>query len=104
MTYPFFTIGHSTRSIEDFIHLLRAGEVDFIADVRTVPRSRHNPQYNTDVLPRALAAHHIGYEHIPALGGLKSKSKSISPQANGFWENSAFHNYADYALSPAFRA
>ena len=103
MTHPFFTVGHSTRSIGDFVRLLRAGGVELVADVRTVPRSRRNPQYNADALPGALAAHQIGYEHIPALGGLRPKSKTVPPETNGFWEKSGFHNYADFALSGEFR-
>lgn len=103
MTNPFFTIGHSTRAIEDFVALLRGAEITMVIDVRTVPRSRRNPQYNTETLPATLAAHGIGYEHMPALGGLRPKSKDVPPQVNGFWENDSFHNYADYAMSPAFR-
>lgn len=102
MNAPFFTVGHSNRGIGDFIDLLRAGGVEKIIDVRTVPRSRYNPQYNTDTLPATLAAHDIGYEHMPALGGLRPKSETVAADINGFWENGSFHNYADYALSPAF--
>lgn len=103
MANPFFTIGHSTRPFEDFIALLRAGGVEKVVDVRTMPRSRRNPQYNTETLPAALAAQDIGYEHMPALGGLRPKSRTVPPDVNGFWENGGFHNYADYALSPEFR-
>ncbi len=104
MKEPFFTAGHSTRSLPEFIALLRAGGIELIADVRTVPRSRRNPQYNADALPKILAEHSIGYEHLAALGGLKPASKTIAPETNNFWENESFHNYADYALTPAFRA
>lgn len=103
MPNPFFTIGHSTRTVDEFATLLRAGEVTLVVDVRTVPRSRHNPQYNEDTLQAALAAHGIGYEYLKALGGLRPKSKTVKPEVNGFWENDSFHNYADYALTPAFR-
>jgi len=103
MTNPFFTIGHSTRPIEDFIHLLRAGDVGLVVDVRTVPRSRWNPQYNSEALAKALAQHGIGYELMPALGGLRPASKEVDPGTNGFWENDSFRNYADYALTPQFR-
>lgn len=75
-----------------------------MVDVRTVPRSRKNPQYNADSLPEALAAYGLGYRHIAALGGLRSRAKGVPPEANAFWQNESFHNYADYAMSPAFRS
>jgi uncharacterized protein (DUF488 family) len=104
MALPFFTIGHSTRSIEDFVALLREAEVRLVVDVRTVPRSRTNPQYNADVLPETLKAFQIGYVHIAALGGLRGKARGVDRQVNAFWENDSFHNYADYAMSDTFRA
>ena len=70
MGEPVFTIGHSTRTIEEFVALLAANGVRRVVDVRTVPRSRTNPQYNKDALPKSLAGHGIAYEHIAALGGL----------------------------------
>ena len=73
-----------------------------VVDVRTVPRSRTNPQYNFDVLPGELASSSIGYERISELGGLRAKSRSVPPEVNGYWENQSFHNYADYALSAEF--
>jgi uncharacterized protein (DUF488 family) len=75
-----------------------------VVDVRTVPRSRTNPQYNRETLPEALASLGLGYEHVAALGGLRSKSKAVEAQLNAFWQNASFHNYADYAMSPAFSA
>jgi uncharacterized protein (DUF488 family) len=102
MALPFYTIGHSTRTIEEFVELLRAGRVTIVADIRSVPRSRTNPQFNTDTLPEALAEFQIGYEHIAELGGLRGKAKAVDPDINGFWENPSFHNYADYALSTSF--
>jgi hypothetical protein len=102
MTYPFFTIGHSNRTFDAFAALLQEAEIELLADIRTVPRSRANPQFNLDVLPASLASHHIEYEHIASLGGLRGKSKTVPRQTNGFWENDSFHNYADYALSGAF--
>ncbi len=99
---PFYTIGHSTRSIDEFVSLLQSVEVTFVADVRTMPRSRTNPQYNHDVLGRSLAAYKIGYEHIAELGGLRSRSRNVEPQVNAFWENQSFHNYADYAMGDRF--
>lgn len=103
MPLPFYTIGHSTRPIEEFIALLREAGVTLVVDVRTVPRSRTNPQYNRDALPSALADFEIGYEHIAALGGRRGKSRVLAPEVNGFWENDSFHNYADYASTAAFR-
>jgi uncharacterized protein (DUF488 family) len=103
MAYPFHTIGHSTRSIEQFVDLLNSASVRLVVDVRTVPRSRTNPQYNRDVLPAMLASSDIGYEHITALGGLRGHSKEIPAAVNAFWQNQSFHNYADYAMTPAFR-
>jgi len=99
---PFLTIGHSTRPFEVFAGLLRANGVARLVDVRTVPRSRHNPQYEHATLPDALAANAIAYEHLASLGGLRSKSREIAPEVNGYWENQSFHNYADYAMTPAF--
>jgi uncharacterized protein (DUF488 family) len=100
---PFFTVGHSNRSRETFVELLREAEISLTADIRTVPRSRANPQFNEDVLPDTLAAVSIGYEHMAALGGLRGKARGISPDVNGLWTNESFHNYADYALSAEFR-
>ena len=99
----FFTIGHSNRPIEDFLGLLEANEIERVVDVRTVPRSRTNPQYDRDTLPRALAKAHIKYAHIAALGGLRGKQRDIAPATNAFWENASFHNYADYAMTSGFR-
>ncbi|HEV8406644.1 MAG TPA: DUF488 domain-containing protein [Sphingomicrobium sp.] len=97
-----FTIGHSTRTIAEFTEILRDAGADFVVDVRTVPRSRTNPQYNFDVLPGELVASNIGYEQIGELGGLRGRSHTVAPDVNGFWENQSFHNYADYALSDEF--
>jgi len=104
MAEPFFTIGHSTRSLDELASLLAPNEVRLLVDVRTVPRSRTNPQYNTDTLPAALSARGIHYEHIAALGGLRGRRKDVSPDVNGYWENASFHNYADYAMGAEFRA
>lgn len=99
---PVYTIGHSTRAIPEFVELLRAGPVQVVIDVRTVPRSRTNPQYNSDVLGNELEPYQVGYDRIAELGGLRGRSHDVSPETNAFWENRSFHNYADYALSPAF--
>jgi len=104
MSNPFFTIGHSTRPIDEFVALLMTAEVRLVVDVRTVPRSRTNPQFNRDALPTSLTAHGIAYEHFPALGGLRGKQPGVSPDVNAFWENASFHNYADYALSAEFHS
>jgi uncharacterized protein (DUF488 family) len=104
MAEPFFTIGHSTRSVDELASLLGPNEVKLVVDVRTVPRSRTNPQYNRDALPRALAAHGIAYEHVAALGGLRGRRVDVAPETNGWWDNASFHNYADYAMTEPFRA
>lgn len=104
MTLSFFTIGHSKRSLDEFAALLRGSRIEKVVDVRTVPRSRTNPQFNKDTLPGNLAAFEISYEHLAALGGLRGKVKSLPPDINAFWTNESFHNYADYALSEPFRA
>jgi uncharacterized protein (DUF488 family) len=101
---PFFTIGHSNRSFEEFIELLSGAKIDLLADIRTVPRSRANPQFNKDTLPDALAAFDISYEHIAALGGLRGRAKALSQDVNDFWTNESFHSYADYALTAQFHA
>lgn len=102
-TLPIFTIGHSTRTIAEFARLLHAGGVQQVVDIRSVPRSRTNPQYNLDTLPGELAPFQIAHMQIPALGGLRKRSAEVPPEVNGFWINSSFQNYADYALSQAFR-
>jgi uncharacterized protein (DUF488 family) len=99
----FYTIGHSTRSLDDFVALLRSAGVTLVVDVRTVPRSRTNPQYNREALAPGLAAHQIGYEHIAELGGLRGRQCGAAPGTNAFWQNESFHNYADYAASESFR-
>ena len=104
MTRPFFTIGHSSRSFEEFAALLSAAEIALVADIRKIPRSRANPQFNQDTLPDSLAAAGISYEHVAALGGLRAKARALAPDVNGFWTNKSFHNYADYALSEQFHA
>jgi uncharacterized protein (DUF488 family) len=102
VTTPFFTVGHSNRSLEAFAQLLSGPGVEKVVDIRTVPRSRTNPQFDIETLPLALEAFGVAYEHMPALGGLRGKSKTVPPELNGFWENASFHNYADYALSAEF--
>ena len=102
--HPIYTIGHSTRPIEAFVEILRLGKVRRLVDVRSIPRSRTNPQYNLDVLPERLAAWQISHTIIPELGGRRGRQKAVPPEVNGYWRNRSFHNYADYALSKGFRA
>jgi uncharacterized protein (DUF488 family) len=104
MAHPFFTIGHSTRPVSDFVDLLKGEQIELVADVRTVPRSRTNPQYNCDVLPETLARSGVAYEHMATLGGLRPKAQEVAPSVNAFWQNQSFHNYADYALSQPFQS
>jgi uncharacterized protein (DUF488 family) len=96
-----FTIGHSTHPIEEFIHLLQAHGVEQLIDIRTVPRSRTNPQFNRDILPASLKDAGIGYLHMPALGGLR-RARPDSP--NTAWRNASFRGYADYMQTPEFTA
>jgi len=84
--------------------LLKGEQVRLVVDVRTVPRSRSNPQFNDDVLPQTLAQDQIGYERIAALGGLRGKQHEVGPGVNAFWQNQTFHNYADYGLTEAFHS
>jgi uncharacterized protein (DUF488 family) len=104
MAFPFFTIGHSTRGIGEFIDLLAASKVSLVVDVRTFPRSRTNPQYDREALPQSLSRFQIAYEHVAELGGLRARAQDIAPDVNAFWENQSFHNYADYAMSDRFRS
>ncbi len=93
------TIGHSTRTLETFIHLLQTYDAKQVIDVRTVPRSRHNPQFNRDTLPDDLKVAGIGYLHMPGLGGLRRpKPDSI----NLGWRNASFRGFADYMRTPEF--
>jgi uncharacterized protein (DUF488 family) len=95
------TVGHSTRPVEEFVALLRAHGVRTLVDVRTVPRSRHNPQFNADALATSLAAAGIGYERAAGLGGFR---RAEGGDANAGWRNAAFRGYADYMQTPAFAA
>jgi uncharacterized protein (DUF488 family) len=104
MKHPFFTIGHSTRSVGEFVELLRPQKIDLVVDVRSIPRSRTNPQYNSEKFAKALAKLQINYAHIPSLGGLRGRTCEVAPDVNAFWENRSFHNYADYAMGEEFRS
>ena len=93
------TIGHSTRTLEEFIALLKAHRVTLVVDVRTIPRSRHNPQFNKNSLPGALKKAGVGYVHMAGLGGLRhAKPDSV----NAGWRNASFRGYADYMQTPEF--
>jgi uncharacterized protein (DUF488 family) len=94
------TIGHSTRTLEAFIALLQAHGTTRVVDVRTVPRSRHNPQFNKASLPRALRKAGLGYVHLPGLGGLRHAQRD---SVNIGWRNASFRGYADYMQTPEFK-
>jgi uncharacterized protein (DUF488 family) len=93
------TIGHSNRPLPDFLQMLQAHAVQLLADVRTVPRSRYNPQFNRETLPASLAAVSIDYRHLPGLGGLRHPRKDST---NTGWRNDSFRGYADYMQTPEF--
>lgn len=94
-----FTIGHSTRTLEQFTRLLKSHGVTRVVDVRTIPRSRHNPQFNLDTLPAGLGAAGIGYTHLAGLGGLRHPRPD---SLNTGWHNLSFRGFADYMASPQF--
>jgi uncharacterized protein (DUF488 family) len=96
-----YTIGHSTRPAAEFVSLLTAHGIRTLVDVRTIPRSRHNPQFNGDALEATLAQSGIGYVHEPDLGGLR---KPRPDSINAGWRNTSFRGYADYMQTPAFQA
>jgi uncharacterized protein (DUF488 family) len=95
-----WTIGHSTRAIDEFISLLMDNEIKSLADVRAWPSSKRYPQFNKDALAESLNAHGIGYEHFPKLGG---KRKSKSDSRNTAWRNASFRGYADYMETDQFQ-
>ena len=94
-----YTIGHSTRTLEELVGLLRAAGVSILADIRTIPRSRHNPQFEQEALRTALSRRRIRYVHLPALGGLR-RARKDSPNAG--WRNASFRGYADYMQTADF--
>jgi uncharacterized protein (DUF488 family) len=96
---PLYTIGHSTRPLDDLVDLLRAHGVSILADIRTIPHSRHNPQFDQEALRSALSRRRIRYVHLPALGGLRRAQKE-SPNAG--WRNASFRGYADHMLTDDF--
>lgn len=96
-----YTVGHSTRSLDDFAALLKRYGITLLVDVRSIPRSRHNPHFNGDTLPAFLQTLEIDYLHLKALGGLRH-SRADSP--NSGWRNASFRGFADYMQTPAFEA
>lgn len=104
MLTPFTTIGHSNRSLDEFLDMLRVAQVDLVVDVRSFPRSRSNPVFNIDRLPADLEQVQIGYRHCPALGGRRARQAGVDARLNALWRVQSFHNYADYALGDAFGA
>jgi uncharacterized protein (DUF488 family) len=92
-------VGHSTRSREEFIALLKQYSITELIDIRTIPKSRHNPQFNGDTLAHALRNHHIGYRHQKNLGGLRHAHKD---SINTAWHNASFRGYADYMQTAEF--
>jgi uncharacterized protein (DUF488 family) len=99
VTAPIYTVGHSNRSLDDLVALLAAFGVKTLVDIRTVPRSRHNPQFNTDTLGASLAPFGIAYRHLADLGGLR-KPRPDSP--NAAWRNESFRGYADHMQTDTF--
>jgi len=96
---PIFTLGHSTLTLEDFVRTLRAHGIRQVVDVRSIPRSRRNPQFNKSSLPRSLEKISLGYVHLPGLGGLRH-AKRDSPNAG--WRNTSIRGYADYMQTAEF--
>jgi uncharacterized protein (DUF488 family) len=96
---PIFTVGHSTHPAEEFVELLKAHRIELLVDVRTIPRSRHNPQFNRDTLPETLRRAGIDYLYLAELGGLR---KTRADSTNTGWRNLSFRGYADYMETPEF--
>jgi len=95
-----WTVGHSTRPIDEFTDLLRSHEISLLLDIRTVPRSRYNPQFNTDTLAQSLREAVLQYRHLPELGGLRKPKKD---SLNDGWHNASFRGYADYMQTDKFQ-
>ncbi len=102
MTARIVTVGHSTHPIEEFLALLGGAEVEVLLDVRTLPGSRRNPQFDQERLAPSLEAAGVAYERDARLGGLRKASREVAPEVNGFWDNASFHHYADHALGEEF--
>ena len=100
-----FTLGHATMSLDAFLAVLRTYDIQQVADIRSMPVSRRNPQFNRDSLPASLAEARIGYVHLARLGGRRGRRKDLPAghPPNGGWQNESFRNYADYALTHPFQ-
>ena len=94
-----FTIGHSTRPLNDFVQLIKNHKIQSVIDIRTIPRSRHNPQFNADTLPDALGEAGLRYRHMAGLGGLRHP---YANSLNSGWRNASFRGFADYMQTPEF--
>ena len=99
---PFFTIGHSDRTLAEFLDLLRDAGVECLVDVRKLRGSRAHPHFNEDVLAEQLPIAGVAYQPMPDLAGRRPVCREVPDQVNGAWRNRSFHNYADWALSPQF--
>ncbi|MBD9698157.1 DUF488 domain-containing protein [Flavimobilis sp. GY10621] len=104
MTTPVLTVGHSTRTLEEFLDLLDDAEVGIVVDVRRLPGSARYPHFDEDPLRDALAQRGIDLRRLPALTGRRPVQRDVPPTTNGWWEHRSFHNYADWTLSADFRA
>lgn len=100
-TLTIFTIGHSTHPLEEFIEMLKAHGIKMVVDVRTIAKSRHNPQFNEVALEKSLAEVNIKYQRLEALGGLRHTTKD---SINGAWKNASFRGYVDYMQTPEFKS
>jgi len=100
MEITIFTIGHSTHPLDEFLDMLKAFEIALVVDVRTIPKSRHNPQFNETELEESLKQHQVGYYHLKELGGLRHTTKD---SINTAWRNSSFRGYADYMQTEGFQ-
>lgn len=102
MAQAFYTIGHSNRSIEEFLELLEEHDIEHVVDVRKLPGSKRYPHFNADTLGEFLAEHDIHFSRSAGLTGRRKVSKEIPFEVNDWWQNRSFHNYADHALSKEF--
>ena len=98
----FYTIGHSTRSLSELLEILQKYNIRLLVDVRAIPRSRTNPQFNFDALPTALGERRIDYLHLAELGGRRGRQHDLGHSPNAYWQNQSFRNFADYAMTEAF--
>ena len=94
-----YTIGHSTHTLDEFVEILQTFHIEIVVDVRTIPKSLHNPQFNKEELKKSLHKHKIDYMHLDALGGLRHTTKA---SVNTAWKNASFRGFADYMQTPPF--